>query len=406
MPSSVKTVTAPWVYTYPGGGSSGVSVQKRDSRSRSETVTTAEHKLRKKRPHIWIPPTAFSAETHSERYGNHWYNDKWGGVETGVAINSFIALADYNPSMNFTDLNSRAITRALIKLKDQNVNYAQAFAERQQTARLVTDTALKFAKGVRELRKGNVRGFADALGFSTKTRFKGVHETWLETQYGWKPLLSDVYGAMEDLRKEDLDEPQRYRITVRSTVNDSYDNTFDHPSTYLSYSDGTLPGLEDSGFVTRYRVTYTRGSRIALTYKLDDGFLAQMASKGFSNPANLAWELVPFSFVADWFIPIGSYLQALDGALGYIFVGGHQTNRFKLNTETYSHKRGRLMYYNSGNSNWSLYRWESSGHSRERKKVVRTTFTSSPLPRFPGFKNPFSLTHVGNAIALLGGRVR
>lgn len=33
---------------------------------------------------------------------------------------------------------------------------------------------------------------------------------------------------------------------------------------------------------------------------------------GFSNPAAVLWEATPFSFVGDWFFPIGDYLNDLD----------------------------------------------------------------------------------------------
>lgn len=47
----------------------------------------------------------------------------------------------------------------------------------------------------------------------------------------------------------------------------------------------------------------------------DPGQLARQVGRdlyGWSNPAAVLWEATPFSFVADWFYPIGDYLQALD----------------------------------------------------------------------------------------------
>lgn len=39
--------------------------------------------------------------------------------------------------------------------------------------------------------------------------------------------------------------------------------------------------------------------------------LAYLMMLGFDNPARTIWELVPFSFVLDWFLPIGDYLEQL-----------------------------------------------------------------------------------------------
>jgi hypothetical protein len=43
---------------------------------------------------------------------------------------------------------------------------------------------------------------------------------------------------------------------------------------------------------------------------------------GLKDPLSVAWELLPYSFVADWFIPIGDFLQArgLSQALTGSFV--------------------------------------------------------------------------------------
>jgi hypothetical protein len=38
--------------------------------------------------------------------------------------------------------------------------------------------------------------------------------------------------------------------------------------------------------------------------------LSLQRSLGLVNPAEIAWEVVPYSFVVDWFLPIGSYISA------------------------------------------------------------------------------------------------
>jgi hypothetical protein len=38
---------------------------------------------------------------------------------------------------------------------------------------------------------------------------------------------------------------------------------------------------------------------------------------GFINPAAVAWELVPFSFLVDWFLPVGDFLNSFTDLLGH-----------------------------------------------------------------------------------------
>jgi len=65
-----------------------------------------------------------------------------------------------------------------------------------------------------------------------------------------------------------------------------------------------------------YRVT-VRGSRPAMksvsqTLQSLDYLLRRFGSRG---PATIAWELIPFSFVAEWFVNVDSLLGSIDGYL-------------------------------------------------------------------------------------------
>lgn len=385
MPSIVTTgIKSFW------NGSSTINYVVERSRtewSRSAKVTTPQHALRRTQPHIFCPPTPFSAERFERRYGDHVYADIWGYRETGCSDSSFVlGLEDYSVAADFPALRSLGITRALAALKEQDVNYAQAFAERRQTANLVASSAKKLAKGLIQLKKGNVKGFSDALGFKTNQRFKGVQRTWLELQYGWKPLLGDVYGATKDLFEKDKAEPKRYIITVRGSARDTVKQL-------------EMGKAHDTSIKYDRMIERVLSSRTRLDYCQDHSYLAGLSSGGFTNPQYLAWELLPWSFVADWFIPIGDYLNVADAALGYNFLGGSSTDR-------YEHACFVFAVYRYGSIVSSVPTWRGYGHSLKRKRVQRRVHATSPMPRFPGFKNPFSLTHAANAIALLGQAVK
>jgi hypothetical protein len=50
--------------------------------------------------------------------------------------------------------------------------------------------------------------------------------------------------------------------------------------------------------------------------RLSNPSLAQLNGTGLLNPALLYWELMPYSFVVDWFIPVGDVLASLTAGLG------------------------------------------------------------------------------------------
>jgi hypothetical protein len=49
---------------------------------------------------------------------------------------------------------------------------------------------------------------------------------------------------------------------------------------------------------------------------------AELETLGLLNPLSLAWELLPYSFVIDWFLPIGDYLAATTASAGMTWVNG------------------------------------------------------------------------------------
>lgn len=52
-------------------------------------------------------------------------------------------------------------------------------------------------------------------------------------------------------------------------------------------------------------------------------FLTSASRLGITNLPYVLWDSVPLSFVADWVIPVGSYLNAWDALLGMKFKGAH-----------------------------------------------------------------------------------
>jgi hypothetical protein len=275
-------------------------------------------------------------------------------------------------------LKNSALIKARNALKSTDINLGVAFAERNATARLVGDTATRLFKSYRHLRRGEIRKAMDMLGITSarrEPRGNNAPQKWLELQYGWKPLLSDVFGACDALSKRsgsDWSVTAKGRAKSTKTVSKIYGSIFD-------YGSGTAV-VQNSAFCRIDAVPQNEA-------------LISLASLGITNPLLIGWELVPFSFVVDWFIPVGSYLESIDALLGY----------------------DRFSYSNSLLTKVS---WEGSGLGRkdtgngffidnsykESKRIVRLDREASasvPFPRFPRFKDPRSLEHMANGLSLL-----
>lgn len=124
----------------------------RNSRLSQETVsgTSDRHK-----PAGWIPPTGYNLYHRTVTYPSgsrtFWNNHpavKNGTVTTGVLgdDNHFGVVASEFSLNSPTDVANRSLIAARNKLKGMQVNLGQAFAERNQTARLIGSTATRLAK--------------------------------------------------------------------------------------------------------------------------------------------------------------------------------------------------------------------------------------------------------------------
>lgn len=132
-----------------------------------------------------------------------------------------------------------------------------------------------------------------------------ISSIWLTYRYGVMPLyyaLHDLYTTFE----EGLGKSQRK--TIKTSAKQKVEG--------LYHSDGAI----QEGSV-KIRVTLTA-----------DCEASPFASLGMDNPALVAWELTPLSFVFDWFIDVGDFLLAFQPE-GTTFVSGSVST--KVETRVY-----------------------------------------------------------------------
>jgi hypothetical protein len=277
-----------------------------------ETVTG----ISRRKPVGWIPPEGYTMfhKTYRRAEGSclnvtNSNNLAQGQLMTGlvgsVTGGRFNSLAHFDQlcSETFvaTGLTNQALIGARIRLKETKINLGVAFGERNQTARLLGDTATRIYRTVKSLKRGEIRNAMRHLGISSRKRQpRGSNWTqnWLELQYGWKPLLSDVYGAAAALNKR---PKSHWRVTSKASrkQRDHFEVTWS--STDAGY--GTCE-VESNAFVRIDALPQNEA-------------IISLASMGITNPLSIGWELVPFSFVVDWALPVGKYLESLDAMLGY-----------------------------------------------------------------------------------------
>lgn len=125
--------------------------------------------------------------------------------------------------------------------------------------------------------------------------YTNVSAFWLEIQYGWRPLIQDLDNAAAFLAQSLYDPNAMSQPSVRVRRNPDPTVVLEPPDVFTWHCFAK-------------KVTTHRAQLIATNLSLPRGVPLAPA---LASAATVAWELLPYSFVADWVIPIGSYLEAL-----------------------------------------------------------------------------------------------
>jgi len=165
--------------------------------------------------------------------------------------------------------------------------------ELRKTKSMMADAAAGLWHAYRDLRAG--RPFHTFVREMKKTGFRSyAGNKWLEYIYGWAPTVSGAFETA-DLLSQELQQG----TTVLGKVRAKLERKLTRTNSY---------GLEDVYCVARAKGYYQ--------YTIKDAKLLRLTQLGFTNPLSVAWELMPWSFVLDWFVDVGGYINRMDFALG------------------------------------------------------------------------------------------
>lgn len=179
--------------------------------------------------------------------------------------------------------------------------------------------------------------------------------------------MMDVDGAMKALANSMVDKPPIF--VVKSVKKNSITSKVGPVRQGIA---GGL-GYEDA-IVTRL---YTENYEASITYRfsMKHPNLSGANSLGLVNLQALAWELVPMSFVVDWFVNIGDVLRNMTSFYGKTFLDG--TKCLMHETEIIS----SMDSYRTKVSNYPLV-YSSGVGSPANSYVKSREFSREPLKNF------------------------
>lgn len=134
-----------------------------------------------------------------------------------------------------------------------------------------------------------------------------VESSVLEFNMGWKPFVNDINSSIEALHSS-FQKGKRLRKTSSNTFITGAGRKAERSTRGYS-KDGKLD-------------TFTPRTTISISGTIANSQAAMIASLGLNNPASVAWELTPYSFLVDYFIDVGNFIGALTGLAGLSGISG------------------------------------------------------------------------------------
>ncbi len=199
----------------------------------------------------------------------------------------------------------KAWAKLMDKVKGDTSSLAVTAAEGREAFVMVAKRVTGLYRAYRHLRKGEFKQFCKELSVDPKRKHRSLVRSasneasglWLEYWFGWSPTVQEIGSTAMALSVN----------PVLATVTERAGSGFKLTERSVTVGNTSKRTIKQSGKgVVRHGAKFTLSN--------ENLFLANRL--GLINPMLVAWEVVPFSFVVDWFTKFGSYLESFTDLAG------------------------------------------------------------------------------------------
>jgi hypothetical protein len=254
-----------------------------------------------------------------------------------------------------------AATDAQAKMLSGAAQTAVAWVERYKTLSLLATSANRLITILRSarssIRRGN--GIKELREYLNKGSLDDAMNLWMEYRYGWRPLLYDIASHQQAIANI-LSDAGRYWKSKGTSDIQTTTEVSGVDLGVLSTANIPVKAVGDVKALPK-RV----GAIAGYFYKIDQSAInPALYWLGFQSPTAVIWELVPYSFVVDWFANVGDYLTSLSTFPAFIrdphgFLSTSQTWLVNASTTSITHSAYNSSVYSSTlsfpSASWEVY---------------------------------------------------
>lgn len=249
-------------------------------------VTREKQRVSGVNNHKARPVSPYYAEYYSTNEGRSYVSYFQSGR---IDFERFGPLYDYSCS-NYTQVSEGSMRDARNRLHSQFLNATMLARDLYDANKMACSYFKRVNNCIKFLRKRNFKDAYYAFMGNKKTSL-GVANNWLEFQFGVMPTIravQDSYAAFSG--QQTVNSGRILRMASKSVAKSISGGS----APYYDY----MPGSD----TTIYR---------CIRYFCKESFFDSMYRV---NPVEAAWDMIPYSFLVDWFIPVGDWLKQF----GYI----------------------------------------------------------------------------------------
>lgn len=218
----------------------------------------------------------------------------------------------------------------------------------------------------------------------TSAGLKGMSDIYLAIRMGILPLISDLQGALKI-----LSDNKAFRRTARGQ------QVFSKTASDIQYV-GERFGKTWS---VHRQVTRMMTFRSGILY--ESSVLGRtLGQLGLTRPLSTVWESLPWSFVADWFLQVGNWLDAIQPSGASKTLAAWDSFHEVL---VYSMVVSDSFNYEDDNQRYTIS-WKESILQTEKRNVRSVWDGIIPVHPLPG--GGFSMTRSADFAALILQRLR
>lgn len=276
----------------------------------NESIRSSMSSSRQKRPYV------------RANFNKHWAMKTY-GPSIAARENAFNLTEPYGSQSPETVLVREAAYRKLMAKALPTAAALVNAAQGKQSWSMIAQRANQLVTALRALRRGRLDQVALALMTSPdavkrrvtrKFAIQRPQDAWLELTFGWMPLIQDCYNAVDVLQTEFSSLP------VRGSARHSYASN----------------ASNDWGWKRNASINVQ--CRLVADLVVTNPNLLLANQLGLLNPAAVAWDLVPFSFVADWFLPVGKFIKTFNDQAGINLQRSCTTVKHQVSNDEFDQK--------------------------------------------------------------------